>query len=712
MALLDALDGPVIFLSSFLLFLVEPMTAKRLLPALGGSAAVWITCLVFFQSALLAGYLYAHLLATKLRPRDQAIAHSILLALAAIALGGFRAQPDPVAATWHPLRTTIWLLTALIGLPFFALAATTPLVQSWRAGSGNKRRDSRVWGLYALSNSGAILALVAYPWMVEPHFALRVQRVVWGSGFAVFAIGCAAVAWRQKRDSADRKTGEEKEVPAPGFGAPPRPDSSKSRAEALTGETSAAQLALRLLLPAASSMLLCAITAHLSQNVAAVPLLWIVPLAAYLLSYIVTFAGPRLYMRSFALRTLAFSIATVAYLLARQIAVPLLISLPVCVGALLVFCYFCHGELYRLRPRVRETTTFYLVIAAGSALGAIFIGVAAPTLFPLNYDLALSLIFLAILAIVATWRSGWLVRSFWIAGTAATIWAAVLNVRVLRHDVISQLRGFYGSLRVIQTFAIPGPGIQRTLMNGTIQHGIQVFNDELRHRGTSYYAPDSGVGLALRFCCDRRPRRIGVVGLGAGTLAAYGEPGDSIAFYEIDPLVERLARARFSYLKECRAPVTVILGDARVSLEDEPPQNYDVLALDAFSGDAIPVHLLTAEAIGLYRRHLKPGGVLAFHISSQYLDLAPVLAEEARHARMTALEVQSLANDEEGEFQANWVLMSANADFFRQPEVAIASRPISPRPGLRLWTDEFNSLLPLIRWVGFETGVQQGGNAK
>ena len=704
MALLDALDGLVIFLSAFLLFLVEPMTAKRLLPQLGGSAAVWITCLVFFQTALLAGYSYAHATARRLKPLGQAIAHSLLLGLALAGLA-VRVRPSATAATWHPLWTTMWMLTAMIGLPFVALAATTPLVQNWRASAHEKSPSPRLWGLFALSNSGAMLAPIVYPWLIEPYFALRTQRIAWAAGFVVFAIGCALVAWRQARAPA---IGTEADISNPTLS--PKPGEKGGATAAMNALSP--RRALWLLLPAASSMLLCAITAYLSQNVAAVPLLWIVPLAAYLLSFMVTFAGPRWYLRSTALRTLALAVATIGYLLAKQISVPLLISLPVYVGALFVFCYCCHGELYRLRPPASETTAYYLVIALGSALGAIFIGVAAPMLFSLNYDLALSLIFLSGLTIAATWRSGWLVRAFWIAGTAATIWAAALDVRVLRHDVISQLRGFYGSLRVIQTFAIPGPGIQRTLMSGTIQHGIQIFNDELRHRGTSYYAPDSGVGLALRFCCDGKPRRIGVVGLGAGSLAVYGEPSDSITFYEIDPLVERLARARFSYLKECLAPVNVVLGDARVSLENEPPQNYDLLVLDAFSGDAIPVHLLTAQAIELYRRHLKPDGILAFHISSQYVDLAPVLAAEARHASMTALDVPSLANDEEGEFAANWVLMSANASFFQHPEVAIASRPIALRPETPLWTDDFNSLLPLIHWRGFQAAIPLGESVK
>jgi hypothetical protein len=741
MAFFNAIYALVIFLSAFLLFLVEPMTAKRLLPDLGGSAAVWITCLVFFQTALLAGYVYAHLISSRLRPRAQAIVHTAVLVLA---LAGLRIQvsPNVSAASWHPLLTTLWLLTALIGLPFVALAATTPLVQSWYARAGPEGSSTPGWKFYALSNLGSVLALVLYPWLIEPHFPLHMQSVAWGVGFGLFVVACGWLEWGQvsgplsiasglrsphlsgsnwlgKNPENPGVTGEDEArglkpiVHSAEYAARLKscPDTKPGLAAASPQSPNPGQIARHLLwvlLPAASSMLLCAITAHLSQNIAAIPLLWIVPLAAYLLSFIVTFAGPRSYPRSYALRTLAVAVATVGYLLARQISVPLAISIPVYVGALFVFCYFCHGELYRLRPAASHATQFYLLLSLGSALGAISVGVAAPMVFSANYDLALSLVFLGFLAIAVAWDSGMLARLFWFGATAAILWAAAQNVRSLGHNTISQLRSFYGSLRVTQTFAIPGPGIQRTLFHGTIQHGVQIFNDQLRGRPTSYYAPDSGVGLALRFCCGNEPRRIGVVGLGVGTLAAYARPGDSVTFYEIDPLVERLARARFAYLSECRAPVKVILGDARVSMEQQPPQGYDVLVLDAFSGDAIPVHLLTEQAIVLYRRHLKPNGVLAFHISSQYVDLAPVLAAQARHAGMMALGVHSLANDEVGEFQADWVLMSANRAFFQQPEVAIASRPVAARPGLPLWTDDFNSLLPVVKWTGIEASAGNG----
>jgi len=742
---LRAIYALVVFLSASLLFLAEPMTAKRLLPAIGGSAAVWITCLVFYQCALLGGYFYAHLVRSRLKARAQAAVHTALLVLATAALA-VKVQPDAAAGSWHPLRTTLELLTAMIGLPFVALAATTPLVQSWYARVGERPG----WRLYALSNLGSMLALVVYPGLVEPNLALATQRVAWSTGFAVFAAGCGGLAWaasggnagnyngpasarlrscpdasRSSENNRSESPAARLDVRAEGGKHPSRIDSRESlskpgrqfpffefvRRSVVTEDRAplpgtAVRVAMWVALLAASSMLLCAITGHLSQNIAAIPLLWVVPLAAYLLSFIVTFAGPRWYPRTIALRLLAVAMATIGYLLAKQITVPLLISIPTYVGALFVFCTCCHGELYRLRPEGERATGFYLLVAFGSALGAIAVGVAAPMILKANYDLAASLLALAVVTIAATWNSGWVVRVFWMAAAAAMAWAAAMNVRALRNDTVSQLRSFYGSLRVTQTYAIPGPGIQRTLFHGTIQHGLQVFNDKLRGRATSYYAPDSGVGLAIEYCCGSAPRRIGAVGLGVGTVAAYGRPGDSITFYEIDPLVERLARARFAYLHESKARVNVVLGDARLSLESETPQNFDVLVLDAFSGDAIPVHLLTEQAIELYRRHLKPGGVLAFHVSSQYVDLAPVLAGQARHAGLTALGVHSLANDEVGEFQADWVLMSADKAFFDQPEVAIAARPIALRAGLPLWTDDRNSLLPLVRWMGIPGGPE------
>ena len=390
MAVSRAILALVVFLSAFLLFLAEPMTAKRLLPALGGSAAVWITCLVFYQCALLIGYLYAHIVSRRLSARSQAVAHTILLVLAVAALTG-TVRPDRAAGSWHPLQTTLWLLATIIGLPFVALAATTPLVQSWYAQAGEKAG----WRIYALSNLGSMLALVVYPWLVEPNLPLGAQRTAWDVGFAAFSVACAGLAWATAASAGFWKSVQpisdrSAEIPVDPLPVDPRtndgiPAVRKMRPMGTGGgrnpffaflresirdrnttplPPTLFRIPLWVAFPAVSSMLLCAITGHLSQNIAAIPLLWVAPLAAYLLSFIVTFAGPRWYLRPVALLLLAFAIATVGYLLAKQLTVPLAISIPTYVGALFVFCYCCHGELYRLRPAGEHATKFYLLSAS------------------------------------------------------------------------------------------------------------------------------------------------------------------------------------------------------------------------------------------------------------------------------------------------------------------------------------------------------------
>ena len=306
---------------------------------------------------------------------------------------------------------------------------------------------------------------------------------------------------------------------------------------------------------------------------------------------------------------------------------------------------------------------------------------------------------LAATALAASWQSGWIARLVWTAAAIALIYVAFFQAKVLGEDTLVELRSFYGSLRVTETHLPPEAETTRTLYHGRIQHGTQLFGNGLRTQPSSYYAHNSGVGLALDLCCEDHPRRIGVVGLGTGTLAAYGKPGDEITFYEIDPLVERLARALFTYLRDSQATVHIVPGDARLSIaRDKTSPPYDVLVLDAFSGDAIPIHLLTAQAIALYRRHLQPGGVLAIHISSQYLDLAPQLALQAQNAGLQAVMIHSDADDARGIFTADWVLMTADQDLLNRPEIANAAQPLRQIPGLRLWTDDYSSLLPLLKW--------------
>jgi hypothetical protein len=359
---------------------------------------------------------------------------------------------------------------------------------------------------------------------------------------------------------------------------------------------------------------------------------------------------------------------------------------------------FCHNEAYALRPRrTSESTLFYLLFAAGGALGSFLIGIACPMIFSFNYDLALTFFVTALLALAVTWEDNWGQRLLW--STASVLLLALvimLHVGYGRETPLA-IRNFYGSLRVRQSLGFPG-AVTRILTNGTIQHGMQIFSPALRKTPTSYYAEDSGVGLALRFCCQGRPRNIGVVGLGVGTIAAYGQPGDRIRFYEINPAVEPIARNLFTYIRESAAQVQIVDGDARSSLAGEAPQHFDVLIVDAFSGDAIPLHLLTAEAVALYKRHLVPGGILAFHISNQHVELEPAVALLAKSAGMQARRVSTPPNEPRGEFSASWMLLTDNPGFFAQPEVAGHTRQAVESPKLRLWTDDYSSLLPLLRW--------------
>ena len=671
------LYATVTFLSALLLFLLEPIAARELLPFFGGSAAVWTTCLVFFQCSLLAGYLYAHLLATRLSARTQAVTHIFVLTAAMLSLQ-VSVRPNAEAVTWHPIPTLLWLLTATIGLPFLTLAATSPLLQSWRAHSN--AGNAPPWWLYALSNAGSLLALLLYPSVVEPTLALRSQVTGWALGFCIFGALCGALALQHRRSPATPS------VPTSTF-APESPSQSKISL-------------LWILLPAAASMLLCAVTNHLGENIAAIPQLWIIPLAAYLLSFIVAFISDRAWPRFLSVRMLALTLAVFAYLLyTSRSALPLQVSIPVYTAGLFFACLYCHAELYRLRPSSAALTRYYLLLSFGAALGAIWVGVVAPNLFHANHDLAIAVIVLAATALAASWHSGWTARVAWSGAALALIYVAFFQARILGEDTLVELRSFYGSLRVTETHLPPEAETTRTLYHGRIQHGTQLFGNGLRTQPSSYYAHNSGVGLALDLCCDDRSRRIGVVGLGTGTLAAYGKPGDDITFYEIDPLVERLARALFTYLRDSPATVRIVPGDARLSIARDwtsPP--YDVLVLDAFSGDAIPIHLLTAQAISIYRRHLRPAGVLAIHISSQYLDLAPQLALQAQNAGLTAVIIHSAADDARGIFAADWVLMTADQDFLRRPEIANAAQPLRRIPGLRLWTDDYSSLLPLLKW--------------
>ena len=662
-----------VFLASFLLFLVEPMAVKQLLPIFGGSAAVWITCLVFFQTALLCAYLYAHWLTRHPRWRF----HLALLLIAAVSAVAWSLRTlNSGSAIAHPFLQIFAALALSVGLPFLALGATSPLLQVWLARVEGAAIPYR---LYALSNLASLLALGLYPVLFEPYLTLGTQRLVWVCGFVVFVSLSGILAWKTRRaGEIQPASGEEQAAGTP----------AQMRKKLLW-----------LLLPMCASFQLTAVTSHLTENVAPIPLLWILPLATYLITIILAFQFPRLVPRWLITRLLVVMLASLGYMLTKPDgSLPLRIAIIFFLVELFLAGLFCHTETYALRPeRKSESTFFYLLFAAGGALGSFLAGIAAPMIFSFNYDLAISFFLTAAIALVVLWPTGWPQRLLWSAASVLMI-ALIDFLRIAyHHDTPLAVRNFYGSLRVKQSITYPAAVI-RTLNNGTIQHGTQIFSDELRRTPTTYYAEDSGVGIALRNCCDGRARNIGVIGLGAGTLAAYGEPGDRITFYEINPAVIPIAKGRFTYIRESGAHIDIIEGDARTSLAQEQPQNFDVLVVDAFSGDAIPLHLLTEEAVTLYKKHLAPGGVLAFHISNQHVDLEPEVAQLAKAAGMQAMLFSSPENPERGEFSATWMLVTANQDFFMVPEVFNHASKPDLRVKVRPWTDDYSSLLPLLRW--------------
>jgi hypothetical protein len=705
------LYGTAIFVSAFLLFLIEPMAAKQILPALGGSSAVWMTCLVFFQLMLLVGYLYAHWLSGRnaapapSRVGSPSAIHLALLALAAVVtLIQLFWRPDLTHAADHPVAAIFFALSTTIGLPFLLLASTSPLLQVWIA----QRQHGRVpYRLFGLSNLGSLLALLLYPTLVEPNLTLRVQRIGWSIGFLCFAALYSVLALQTKRAVSELQPAE---LPSEESTAPDESNSAEAP------QSTRFHRWLWFLLPAAAAMQLSAATGHLTQNVAAIPLLWILPLAVYLLTFILAFEVPFLYRRWIVVRFLAVVLAALGWVLSKVDYSPhITIAIVFYLTEIFFACWFLHAETYAIRPaRPRETTLFYLLIAAGGVAGSFFTGIASPLLFDANYDIAIAAAVTAAAALFVTWgpntREGlrlyWPQRLLWITGTALLAMLLVfLHIATTRDSLLLE-RNFYGALRVKESRFPPQAFLVRMLLNGNIQHGTQWFAPDRRRIPTTYYNLDSGIGLAIENCCaddPGRPRHIGIIGLGTGTLAAYGRAPqngvpDHITFYEINPAVAPIARNVFSYIRDSSAQVEIIPGDARISLAAQPPQAFDVLAVDAFSSDAIPLHLLTREAMALYVRHLGPGGILAFHVSNQFLNLDPEIAQLAASVGLHAMRFEFNPNESIGAYRSTWVLVTADPDFFSQPTIFNRALPIAPVKNLQAWTDDYSSLLPILRW--------------
>ncbi len=700
------------FLGAGLLFMVQPLAAKLVLPSFGGSATVWSTSSLLFQVLLLLGYVYAHVSTRRLGARWQPRAHLLLLALPLLALPIALPQDAAPPADGSPVLWLLRTLMLLVGLPFAVLSTTGPLVQRWYAWSGGPRSDDPYF-LFAGSNLGSFTGLLAYPFLVEPHLTLTEQRVGWSVAFCVFLALMAACALTVRRpDRAERAA-----APA---GAPP----------------SRQQLARWCLWAFLPSSLMLAVTAHLSTDIAAVPLLWVLPLAAYLASFVAAFARTS---RTVPARlvvpcvTVAVATGITSALGSSRLAPLVVLVVTANVLAVALAGFAAHARLAASRPAPEHLTLFYLVVSVGGALGGLLNGVVAPVLFDGTWEYLLTVALLPVLAIgVAPPRwtrrrvgtvltavagavvlvaglpllvpgtgavttavllaavavavvTGWLSLRAPAALTVTLLLAAGAVVVVEEHASLLTERTFYGTYRVQE---VDGT---HQLLHGTTTHGTQFLDPDLAGTPTTYYATDGPLGDAI---AASGARDAGVVGLGAGAIAAYDL--DRVTFFEIDPVVADIARDQrwFSYLSDSSAAVDLVVGDGRLAVGRVPASSYDLLALDAFSSDSIPVHILTREGMEVFLDRVRPEGVLAVHISNRVFDLRPVLAAHARDLGLRA--VIGVGGRGPGAATSEWVVLTrsdAVADDLLGRE-RWQELPSSPTV---TWTDDYSSVLSVLR---------------
>ncbi len=701
-----------VFVSAFLLFQVQPLISKFILPWFGGSPAVWTTCMLFFQVTLFAGYLYAHLLVSRLGPKTQAALHLTIMVVAACLLP---IAPDP---SWKPTNANdpvgriLLLLAATVGLPYFVLSTTGPLLQGWFARVFPAASPYR---LYALSNIGSLLALLSYPFVVEPRWATEQQATFWSVGFVTFAalcVTCATLALRAK---------------------PVVTDAPSSASEPIVDVPPAGSLVmLWIALAAAPSALLLAVTNQVCTDIAVVPFLWVLPLAIYLLTFILTFDSDRWYRRRlFLLGLLVASVGATLLLwgsaLNWRATTSFVLQGATYMTLLFCACMVCHGELVALKPAPRHLTLFYLCLSFGGAIGGLFVGLFAPNFFATLMELPISIVATCVLIAVVLKREqqalaaphvttptdeadelddaqpsalfGWLGMSIVAALLGVALWQQQLQVT---RNAFANSRNFYGTLRVKQTQSERNPELNAYVMqHGQIRHGHQFQRADRRRWPTSFYGRDGGGGIAVSQHRAGQGKRVGVIGLGTGTLCVYGEPGDYYRLYEINPDVVTLAHEHFTYLSECRAKYDVVIEDGRIALEHEEPQQFDVLVLDAFSGDAIPTHLLTRDCAELYLKHLAPDGILACHISNRHVDLRPICLGLAKEFELQTLALLGPKDTDLGTSLSVWVLLSRQAEPLQALRLG-KSRQVSLGARSILWTDSFTNLFSVLEMKGLQ----------
>lgn len=708
-----ALFVVAIFASAFLIFLVQPMLGKRILPWFGGVPAVWTLCLAFFQTTLFLGYAYAHLMVRFATGRVQLVVHTLAIGAALFSLPVLPRYAAGSLGDAEPAVQILSILTAKVALPFLVLASTGPLVQAWFARAHPGRSP---YPLYAVSNLGSLLALFSYPFLLEPSLSLTDTGTLWSFGFvfaAVAVLGCVAPMARAVAAQTE-----------------PIVASDHGSSEDLPGR----KVALWLLLPGCAVVLLMAITNTLCLDVASVPFLWVLPLATYLVTFILCFSTVPVYRRTpyVVIALAAFVLADrtrfwpdwVSEVLVRP-SFPFTAQIAIHVALLFSTCMILHGELYRLRPAPRSLTVFYLCVSAGGAIGGILVGIVAPLIFAGYYELnaGLALYSVLVLATCANdprsvmrangprWRWA-VVAPIALAALAYGAWRTAQPLPLLVH----QERSFFGVLRVFES---QGPtNRHRRLVNGTTMHGVQFTDENFRRLPTSYYGQATGLGLALSEQTTGASLRIGVVGLGVGTLAAYGDEDDMFRFYEIDPAVVRIAGKDgfFSYLEGTPARVEVVVGDARLSIAEEQArgetQDFDFLIVDAFTSDSIPVHLLTREAFAHYVDALAEDGVLALHVTNQYFGLTGLVARMGFEAGVSNLAVATSLSPQLQSQPALWVLLARDPERLLALKTSILKRHHTLRLAsgsiqmsshseeqlgdIPVWTDDYSDLFSLL----------------
>jgi hypothetical protein len=723
-AILGLVFATTILVSAFLLFQVQPLISKYILPWFGGSPSVWTTCMLFFQLVLFCGYAYAHLLHRYLSHLAQGVVH-LLLIVAAIAVTVPSIAPS---VSWKPLDSShptgriLLLLAATVGVPYFVLSTTGPLVQAWFARSFPGRSPYR---LYALSNIGSLAALLTYPFLFEPAFGVDTQAGLWTCAFGLFAVLCGlCAAWIFRLPHQAEPRTEQDDVPESSAGGVLTDPVAMGTTLTVP---SAARRILWVALPACASLMLLATTNYVCQDVAVMPFLWVIPLSLYLLTFIISFDHPRWYRplpMSFATLALAVLSAGGIYSLlswARaQFAAPdlhlsFVEELGFYFGTMFFACLMCHGQLVRLRPDPRHLTEYYLLISAGGAIGGIFVSLIAPQIFATHFEWTLALgATILVAATVAisharhsngvhparaslTWATFAVVALAVVAGSYWLIRGATTNP-----DQIYAGRNFYGTVAVYEVDRDDPKWHRRTFFSGSTAHGKQLMEGDKRRSPISYFGPNTGVGRTLTFFQNRPDTRVGVVGMGIGVLASYAKPGHYFRFYEINDQVDYIAHHYFSYLSDCVGmPPVVVLADARLALEQElaagNAQHFNVLCLDAFNGDAPPVHLLTDEAFAVYLKHLEPDGVIVVNVTNRYINLVPVVNAVAKRFGLGVTRIMTRFEKEKLLNRTDYMMLSRNQAFLAANPPTLVAENLQPEYEVPLWTDKFSNLFSILK---------------